>query len=279
MPVVLERFANDAATTLSALIVDAVVTSITVTSATLFPPAAQFRVKIDSELLLVTAGAGTTTWTVTRGVEGTTAAAHSNGAAVTHVLTRAAQERWVPDYPVWMPRHNNLLFGSGDPTAAAATQAMNVGLLRLAKIWIPEAVVVASLVIHVVSSGATLTAGQCFAGLYDSSGALIAKTADQSSAWLTTGVKVMALTAEAGKSLTPLPGGPGVWMYAVVLVNGTTAPTLRLTGSGTTSTETNTQLVSTDGFRAATAGTALTALPSTLPATTSSASIYFAGLI
>ena len=43
---------------------------------------------IDSELMLVTAGWGTTTLTVQRGFQGTTAASHSNGATIT----------WVPDY-------------------------------------------------------------------------------------------------------------------------------------------------------------------------------------
>ena len=38
----------------------------------------------------MTAGAGTTTWTVTRGAESTTAASHADGAAVTHVLTAGA---------------------------------------------------------------------------------------------------------------------------------------------------------------------------------------------
>lgn len=50
-------------------------TSISVTSATGFPTS-QFTVRIDDEYMTVTAGFGTTTWTVTRGVNGSTAAAH-----------------------------------------------------------------------------------------------------------------------------------------------------------------------------------------------------------
>lgn len=53
----------------------------------------QFRVSIDSELLLVTA-ATTTTWTVTRGVEGTTAAPHRANLTVAHVLTAATVALW-----------------------------------------------------------------------------------------------------------------------------------------------------------------------------------------
>jgi len=49
----------------------------------------QFRVICDAEIMLVTAGETTTTWTVTRGIEGTTPAAHAAGATVAHVLTAA----------------------------------------------------------------------------------------------------------------------------------------------------------------------------------------------
>jgi Tfp pilus assembly protein PilV len=59
-------------------------TTLTVTSAAGFPANAEFRVKIGSEILLVTAGgSGTTSWTVERGADGTTAATQSAGAPVT----------------------------------------------------------------------------------------------------------------------------------------------------------------------------------------------------
>lgn len=63
-------------------------TSLNVAAFTGFPAAPQYRILIGNELLIVTGGAGTTTWTVTRGAEGTTAATHNDGATVTHVLTR-----------------------------------------------------------------------------------------------------------------------------------------------------------------------------------------------
>jgi len=93
---VVEQYANRASTTLSGAI-DGSTTSITVASATGFPSSSQYRVVIDSEILLVTGGAGTTTWTVARGAEGTAAVPHNNGSAVLHVLT-AASLRDVPDY-------------------------------------------------------------------------------------------------------------------------------------------------------------------------------------
>ena len=87
-----ERFANSAQTSLSAAISSGD-TSLTVASASAFPGSPQFRVRIGAELLLVTAVGGTT-WTVTRGVEGTTAAAHAAGDSVTQVLTAAAVGGW-----------------------------------------------------------------------------------------------------------------------------------------------------------------------------------------
>ena len=73
---------NFAQTTLGAAIETTDGTSITVTSETSFP-SAPFIISIDTECLLVT-NVATTTWTVTRGYEGSTAATHTNGTAVYH---------------------------------------------------------------------------------------------------------------------------------------------------------------------------------------------------
>lgn len=85
-----EQFANNAQTTINQnggiLAGD---TSVTVTSNTGFPANPSFRVVIDSEKILVTAGQGGLTWTIQRGVENTTPANHANGATVTQVLTNA----------------------------------------------------------------------------------------------------------------------------------------------------------------------------------------------
>jgi hypothetical protein len=90
-----EKFANNAATTLAAAITTTNGTSITVTSETGFP-AVQFRIIIDSEIMLVTTVA-TTTWTVARAQEGTTGATHLNGAPVTHILTAGGLAQTLTD--------------------------------------------------------------------------------------------------------------------------------------------------------------------------------------
>lgn len=68
-------------------------TSLTVASSTGFPAAvsgvSQFRLLIDSEILVCSNVSGTA-WSVDRGQEGTAAAAHLTGAAVTYVVTAGA---------------------------------------------------------------------------------------------------------------------------------------------------------------------------------------------
>lgn len=89
MPAVtLEQYTNSAQSSLFAGIT-AGATTLQVNSATNFPTGPQFRILVDAEIMLVTAVAGTT-FTVTRGVEGTTGASHLTGATVTHILTQAS---------------------------------------------------------------------------------------------------------------------------------------------------------------------------------------------
>jgi FtsP/CotA-like multicopper oxidase with cupredoxin domain len=62
-------------------------TSITVASAAGFPTSGAYYIRIDSEVLQVTGGQGSTTWTVARGQLGTAAATHISGAMVTALAT------------------------------------------------------------------------------------------------------------------------------------------------------------------------------------------------
>lgn len=79
-----EKYANDIATTTTEAL-DNSELGVDVTSVTGFP-AVPFRIRIDDELMLVTAVASLT-FTVTRGIEGTSAVSHLTGADVVHVLT------------------------------------------------------------------------------------------------------------------------------------------------------------------------------------------------
>lgn len=83
----MEQIQNNASTTLNGAINDSV-TTITVANAGSLPPA-EHRIKIDTELMLVTS-VSNNDLTVTRGIEGTTPSAHGHGAIVQHVLTAGA---------------------------------------------------------------------------------------------------------------------------------------------------------------------------------------------
>lgn len=81
-----ERYTNQWETTLASDLT-AGATNVVVASSTL-APAPNFRVVIETEILLVTTVAHPN-WTVSRGQEGTTAASHLSGVRVVHILTAA----------------------------------------------------------------------------------------------------------------------------------------------------------------------------------------------
>lgn len=97
----LERFGNNPSTTLNGAIDDSQ-TSIIVNAITKFPTSGDFRIIVDSEIMVVTAlgGTGNKTWTVTRGAESTSAVAHLDTADVYHIVTAAALENLRSDQEI-----------------------------------------------------------------------------------------------------------------------------------------------------------------------------------
>jgi hypothetical protein len=142
---------------------------------------------------------------------------------------------YAPDHSYsWKPADSGLLLATADPVLCSTQLQPSAGPIFLAKVWVPVSTTVANLLMYVQTAGATLTAGQNLAGIYNPAGTLVAQTADQSSgtAWNTIGWKTMALTAQGGQTITPLAGGAGVWYWAAYLVNGTTTPKFACTPSG-----------------------------------------------
>jgi len=80
-----ERLANFGETLLNEELTD-IDTTVTVLDGSVFPTGGNFRIVVDSEIMLVTARSSNDL-TVTRGVESTTAVAHGTGANVKMVLT------------------------------------------------------------------------------------------------------------------------------------------------------------------------------------------------
>lgn len=91
----LERWSNGGESTLNGAISDSA-TSLTVNSASPFPSSPDFRLVIDSEIVLVTAVSGST-FTIERAQEGTSAAAHSSSATVSLYLTAGSMDQAFKD--------------------------------------------------------------------------------------------------------------------------------------------------------------------------------------
>lgn len=90
-----EQFANNAITTLSSGITN-IASSLTVVSALLFPTLPQFRILVDTEVMLVTGVSGNV-FTVSRGIENTVQTSHNSGATVTSILTSGALTQFKTD--------------------------------------------------------------------------------------------------------------------------------------------------------------------------------------
>lgn len=105
-----------------------------------------------------------------------------------------------------------------------STVVPTAGLLNLRRIRRVPAGPVTNIVTYVSGAGVTLTSGQCFAALYTSAGVPVGQTADQSVAWVSTGLKTMALV-----------GGPYSLVagdyYVGFWFNGTTGPSLPRSGT------------------------------------------------
>lgn len=95
----MEQFTNLANSTLTAAIGTGD-TTFNVVSATAFPTVGNFRIIVESEIMLVTAVAGTQ-FTVTRAQEGTSAAAHAASTVVTHTVTAGALAQFKLDANGW----------------------------------------------------------------------------------------------------------------------------------------------------------------------------------
>lgn len=151
-----------------------------------------------------------------------------------------------------------------DPQFLVATgAAANVsGTIYLHKVYLMAGQTATGVGLGVNTAGATLTAGQNLIGLYDSTGARQALTADQSGVWNATGYKSANFT-------TPFSVTTSGFFYVGILAVGTTPPTFSQVGSASQAFyNANT---SAGTFRHCSDGTGQTSLPAsiTLSATVS----------
>lgn len=245
-------------------------TTLAVTARDTFPQSGQFRIvvqnsetdKTNREIMLVTGGygAGAGSFTVTRGDGGTTGVAHATGSYVAQVLTADAQKRWVPSHVI-QPRHLKMCAWSYDPFIAESAAAPSAGVAYYWKVMVPETITFTNFHCSVVAA-ASSQAANVFGAVYDKTGTRRGVTANQATAFQSTGWKSWAFTADAGGlSIT---GGEDEYAFLAFLVGtqGTTTGTLARHTPNSIAAALNGQLVAgTDPLRHFTNGSALTALP------------------
>jgi parallel beta-helix repeat protein len=95
-------------------------TTMSVGTATGFPTSGQFTIQIDNEQMTVTAGQGSTVWTVQRGVNGTTPAAHQAGSSTSKNVLQWSG--FVIENNVLMDNAVNCPDGSGGVTTCQHTK-------------------------------------------------------------------------------------------------------------------------------------------------------------
>lgn len=175
-----------------------------------------------------------------------TSAQFVDSSAVAHNLVRAS----VP-----LPVDHGFLAWAHDPAAAGSNSLFTGGVIQLVRIPLRATRTVTNIILHVITQGTTLTAGTCWAGLYDSSGNRLGVTADQATAWTTAGTKTMAITGG------PLTLNEGYYWVAFV-ATGTTIPQfLRASGVGGAAVNAGLSAANT---RFGTYGTTQTNLPATI---------------
>lgn len=166
-------------------------------------------------------------------------------------LFRGATQLGVPT-----PAASGLSAWAGDPTLVGSSTIAVSGTLYLVKLANLPADTVTKLYWGVATAGATATAGQNWAGLYDSSGARLVQTGIDSDAGAGTGLKTTTLTG------TALSAGSFVW--GALLFNCTTPPTISRSVTGAAAVAIANAGLATSALRFAVGGTGLTTLPSSL---------------
>lgn len=168
---------------------------------------------------------------------------------------------------IWQPTHYGQIAWAYDPALAINTSVPTAGTISTVRLKLGAAASITNVVLYVQTGGATLTAGQCFAAIYQG-GTLIGVTADQATAWQSSGSKVM-----------PLVGGPFAVAAGDLVVafysNGSTQPNFsRASFSGAGNLN-----LTLAGSRFGTADTGrTTSMPGTLGTITADSNDYWAGV-
>lgn len=142
-----------------------------------------------------------------------------------------------------------------DPGTNMVGTAITSGTVNWSKLWIRQPATITNVCVSISAIGASLVAGQNFAGLYDAAGTRVGVTADQTAAWGSAGFKEMALTA-------PFVVAAPAYYYVAIVSNAATTPAFAR-GSALTASIPNAKLTTTNG-RFLTGPAAQTSLPASV---------------
>jgi hypothetical protein len=206
-----------------------------------------------SELTAAGTLTGTEIVPVVQSVAGTPTTVRTTAAAIAALAPAATPSVYNPS-----PAMHNLLGWTIDPALVSGLIGPNAGQVTLIKMAWPKTATITNILMDIATAGVGLVG--CFAGIYDSTGALLGTTADQSTAWTTTGVKTMALTSPAS-----VPGGANTYIYVALLVGtgSTTFANMYRRVASSTAAVLNLGLTAATA-RSATSGTGQTTLPSSI---------------
>ncbi|MFA5004321.1 MAG: hypothetical protein WC498_03545 [Candidatus Saccharimonadales bacterium] len=133
-------------------------------------------------------------------------------------------------YGAWHPADNGFIGASFDPAGMSTAYAsLSAGLLQIMAVKVPAGKAITNVVAFVGTAGSGLTAGtSCLAAVYDGTGTRLGVSSDQATAWQSTGLMAMALTAPVAaqtKNRT---------VYVALIAAGTTLPQFGYNGGNAT---------------------------------------------
>lgn len=137
--------------------------------------------------------------------------------AVWVCVTAGSPGTWVDislnDGVSWVPADAGFLAWSYDPMLASTGSAPANNTVTVIRINIRAPISCTNVSVFVSATGSGLVTGENFVGLYNSAGTLIGTSADQTTAWGSTGLKTAALAGG------PFPLAAGTFVWAAILPN------------------------------------------------------------
>lgn len=170
------------------------------------------------------------------------------------------------------PEDHGLIMWAYPVNQVSASAVGTSGTVRMTRLpTIAVTTTITSLCVHIATAPTTPTAGQNFVGLYDSTGARVAVSADATAAFTTVGDKVVALTA-------PYVAAPGNY-WVGLLANAATPPAFSHSSSLATTAANFNTVAATAQFTSGPAGQTTLPVSITMASRTLSASTMWVGAV